>query len=56
MGYRYSRKRKRGYDTGAAGAIMTLFFLLPFIFHKPKRKTKNKKVKTLQETIDEHFE
>jgi hypothetical protein len=54
---RYSRKRGRKSDNGVAGALLSLFFLLPIlsIMNRPKKKYK-KKALTLDETIDEHFD
>jgi hypothetical protein len=53
---RYSRKRGRKSDYGAAGAILSLFFLLPILslINRPKKKYKRKP--TLNETIDRHFD
>jgi hypothetical protein len=54
---RYSRKRGRKSDNSIAGALLSLFFLLPLlsIMSKPKKKYK-KKALTLDETIDKHFD
>jgi hypothetical protein len=56
---RYSRKRGRKSDYGVAGALLSLFFLLPIlsILNAPKKKYKpKKKPMTLDETIDNHFD
>jgi hypothetical protein len=56
---RYSRKRGRKSDNSIAGALLSLFFLLPLlsILNAPKKKYKpNKKPMTLDETIDNHFD
>jgi hypothetical protein len=56
---RYSRKRGRKSDYGVAGALLSLFFLLPIlsIFNAPKKKYKpKKKPMTLDESIDKHFD
>jgi hypothetical protein len=54
---RYSRKRGRKSDNSIAGALLSLFFLLPLlsIMSKPKKKYKKKPL-TLDETIDKHFD
>jgi hypothetical protein len=54
---RYSRKRGRKSDYGVAGALLSLFFLLPIlsIMNRPKKKYKKKPL-TLDETIDKHFD
>jgi len=56
---RYSRKRGRKSDYGVAGALLSLFFLLPIlsIMNPPKKKKyKRKKPMTLDESIDKHFD
>jgi hypothetical protein len=56
---RYSRKRGRKSDYGVAGALLSLFFLLPLlsILNAPKKKYKpKKKPMTLDESIDNHFD
>jgi hypothetical protein len=54
---RYSRKRGRKSDNSIAGALLSLFFLLPLlsIMNRPKKKYKKKPL-TLDETIDKHFD
>jgi hypothetical protein len=54
---RYSRKRGRKSDNSIAGALLSLFFLLPLlsIINRPKKKYKKKPL-TLDETIDKHFD
>jgi hypothetical protein len=54
---RYSRKRGRKSDNSVAGALLSLFFLLPLlsILNAPKKKYKKKPL-TLDETIDKHFD
>ena len=54
---RYSRKRGRKSDNSIAGALLSLFFLLPLlsILNAPKKKYKKKPL-TLDETIDKHFD
>jgi hypothetical protein len=56
---RYSRKRGRKSDNSIAGALLSLFFLLPLlsILNAPKKKYKpKKKLMTLDESIDKHFD
>jgi hypothetical protein len=56
---RYSRKRGRKSDNSIAGALLSLFFLLPLlsILNAPKKKYKPKKKRmTLDESIDKHFD
>jgi hypothetical protein len=57
---RYSRKRGRKSDYGVAGALLSLFILLPIlsIINPPKKKRykSKKKLMTLDESIDKHFD
>jgi hypothetical protein len=56
---RYSRKRGHKSDNSIAGALLSLFFLLPLlsILNAPKKKYKPKKKQmTLDESIDKHFD
>ena len=54
---RYGRRRGRKSDYGVAGALLSLFFLLPLlsIMNRPKKKYKKKNL-TLDESIDKHFD
>jgi hypothetical protein len=54
---RYGRRRGRKSDSGVAGALLSLLFLLPVlsIMNRPKKKYK-KKALTLDETIDKRFD
>jgi hypothetical protein len=54
---RYSRRRgRKSSDSGVAGALLSLLFLIPVASLLSRPKKKHKRKPTLDETIDKHFD